>query len=320
MAASGISRAARVLAEKIRSEKTFPRKERTDREKNPPLHVSLRGLKSRIVKEKSDLVLINKPTGLSVHGGPDVQYSVASLLPALAQKLFGRGAEPLRLCHRLDRNTSGALILARSEEAAHHVQELLREHKAQRVYWALCLGVPSPLEGIVDIPIIERVTPGPQKHYKMTLCPRFRASSDGALQRMHVSHSAREAVTQYRVIGESTGASLLELRPITGVKHQLRVHLSLALHCPILGDHKYSHWGRLAPQKPPPSVLHALGLKLPKARSLSLHLHAAQITLPASPGHSPIVLQCPLPHYFLNSLRDLHIPLPDLQNLAPSEE
>ncbi|KAM4608187.1 pseudouridylate synthase RPUSD4, mitochondrial [Discoglossus pictus] len=318
MAAPGVARGARALAERMRAEKKVTESVRGG--ERTPLIVSLQGLRSRIVQEDPELVLVNKPQGLPVHGGPDVRHSVASLLPALSQMLFGRGAEPLRLCHRLDRDTSGTLILARSDESANRVQETLREHHAQKVYWALCLGVPSPLEGIVDIPLIERETPGPQKHYKMGLCPRFRTSQDGALQRVRVSRSAREAVTQYRVLGEAKDVSLVELKPITGVKHQLRVHLALALSCPILGDHKYSHWGRLAPQKPPPSVLQALGITLPKARHIPLHLHAAQITLPAPSGGPPIVLRCLPPKYFRTTLRKLQIHPQVLRNVAVLEE
>ncbi|KAM4697558.1 pseudouridylate synthase RPUSD4, mitochondrial [Rhinophrynus dorsalis] len=128
---NGATRGARRLAEKIRAEMR-----RMDKgTKDPPTIVHLRALQSRVVREDPDLVLINKPSGLSVHGGPSVSRSLASLLPALSQMLFGRGADPLRLCHRLDRDTTGALILARSKEAADRVQQQLRERSAHKVYW-----------------------------------------------------------------------------------------------------------------------------------------------------------------------------------------
>lgn len=315
MAAVGASRCARRLAERIRAEKrTAARREA------PPPYAALRDLRSWVVRQDSGLVLINKPHGLSTHGGPSVQHSVTSLLPALAEMMFGRGAEPLRVCHRLDKDTTGALILARSSEAAERVQRLMRERRIHRVYWAVCVGVPTPLEGIVDIPIIERETPGPQRHYKMSLCPRFRVSADGSMLRSRISSSAHEAVTQYRTLGKSSGASLLELQPLTGVKHQLRVHLALALNCPVLGDHKYSHWGRLAPQKLPQPLLRALSLTPPQSRSLLLHLHAAQITLPPTAGGDPIVLRCAPPKSFLRTLRKLELPAPLLRSEVPPEE
>ncbi|XP_071988425.1 pseudouridylate synthase RPUSD4, mitochondrial, partial [Engystomops pustulosus] len=280
----------------------------------PPPHAVLRTLRSWVVRSDPDLVLINKPHGLSSHGGPSVVQSVASLLPALSEMMFGKGADPLRLCHRLDKDTSGAMILARTAEAAERVQSAMREHRLRRVYWAVCMGVPSPLEGIVDIPIIEKETPGPQKHYKMSLCPRMRVLADGSVHRSRVSRSAHEAVTQYRTLGKSCGASLLELQPLTGVKHQLRAHLALALNCPVLGDHKYSHWGRLAPQVTPSPLLRALGVTPPQTRSLLLHLHAAQITLPSTTGGDPIVLHSPPPKHFLRTLRKLQLPIPSMQH------
>ncbi|XP_040297082.1 mitochondrial RNA pseudouridine synthase RPUSD4 isoform X2 [Bufo bufo] len=130
MAASGAVRGARYLAERIRAEKRA-----TGGRETPPLHAALRELRSWVVRQDSELVLINKPSGLSTHGGPSVQHSVTSLLPALSEMLFGRGAEPLRACHRLDKDTSGALILARSAEAAERIQRLMRERRVQRVYW-----------------------------------------------------------------------------------------------------------------------------------------------------------------------------------------
>ncbi|XP_075034809.1 pseudouridylate synthase RPUSD4, mitochondrial [Mixophyes fleayi] len=310
MAAAGVTRGARRLAERIRAEKRAAAKIQT-----PGPSATLQELRSWVLHQDSDLVLINKPNGLSAHGGPSVARSVAHLLPALSEMLFGRGAEPLRVCHRLDKDTTGALILARSTEAAERVQRLMRERRLHKVYWAVCLGVPTPLEGIVDIPIIEKETPGPQKHYKMALCPRFRASPDGSLQRFRISSSAHEAVTRYRTLEKASGVSLVELQPLTGVKHQLRAHLALALNCPILGDHKYSNWARLVPQKLPPVVLRALGITSPQARSLLMHLHAAQITLPLSPGSDPVILRCQPPKHFLRTLRRLHIPAPSLQSI-----
>ncbi|XP_053327180.1 pseudouridylate synthase RPUSD4, mitochondrial isoform X2 [Spea bombifrons] len=304
-AAGRTARVARRLAEEIRAEKKV-----REAQKPSATGGTLRELRAQVVRDDPELILINKPYGLPVHGGPSTRQSVASLLPALTEMLFGRGSEPLKLCHRLDRDTTGTLILARSTEAAERVQRALRERTAQKVYWALCLGVPSPLEGIIDIPIVERETEGPQRHYKMSLSPRFQVSEDGVLKKGRVCRSAREAVTCYRTAGESAGASLLELRPVTGVKHQLRVHLAFGMNCPILGDHKYSHWGRLAPQKPPKTVLQALGLSAAGARSLLLHLHAAQISLPAARGDTPIVLRCLPPKFFMSTLRRLQIPPP----------
>ncbi|XP_075440288.1 pseudouridylate synthase RPUSD4, mitochondrial [Ascaphus truei] len=126
-----VARGARALAERIRAE----RSQGPQRGQSDFTRLLLRELRNRVLHRDGDIVLINKPHGVSVHGGPSVRCSVASVLPAFSQMLFGRGAEPLRLCHRLDKDTTGALILARSAEAAERVQELLRERKAHKVYW-----------------------------------------------------------------------------------------------------------------------------------------------------------------------------------------
>uniref|UniRef100_A0A8C9FVD4 Pseudouridylate synthase RPUSD4, mitochondrial n=1 Tax=Pavo cristatus TaxID=9049 RepID=A0A8C9FVD4_PAVCR len=114
---------------------------------------------------------------------------------------------------------------------------------------AISVGNPDPTEGIVEIPMVEREVQSHQPHYKMTLAPNYCMSpEDGKVLKIRKNHSAESAVTQYRVLASSSACSLLELQPITGVKHQLRVHLAYGLGCPILGDHKYSHWSKLAPQ------------------------------------------------------------------------
>ncbi|XP_040211729.1 LOW QUALITY PROTEIN: mitochondrial RNA pseudouridine synthase RPUSD4 [Rana temporaria] len=316
MAAAGGTRGARRLAERLRAEKIL-----SGRSQITPRSPTVRDLRSWPLPGEAGLILINKPSGLPTHGGPGVERSVVSLLPALSRSLFGGGAEPLRICHRLDKDSSGALLLAQSAGSADRVQRALREHRMSRVYWALCVGAPTPPEGILDIPLIEKETPGPQKHFKMALCPRFRVSSDGSVQRFRVSRSAHEAVTQYRTLEKSSGVSLLELRPLTGVKHQLRSHMALALNCPILGDHKYSHWGRLAPQKLPAPVLRSLGIPSPQSRSLLLHLHAAQITLQLSPRTPPLVLRCAPPKHFLSALRRLKFSPQSLQDIPlPPDE
>lgn len=320
MAAAGGTRGARRLAERLRAEKRWAGRSQEIVTPGARTPIGPRDLRAWPLPGEAGLILINKPPGLPTHGGPGVERSVVSMFPALS-RMFGGGAEPLRICHRLDKDSSGALLLAQSAESADRVQRALREHRMSRVYWALCVGAPTPPEGILDIPLIEKETPGPQKHFKMALCPRFRVSSDGSVQRFRVSRSAHEAVTQYRTLEKSSGVSLLELRPLTGVKHQLRSHLALALSCPILGDHKYSHWGRLAPQKLPAPVLRSLGIPSPRARSLLLHLHAAQITLQLSPEDPPLVLRCAPPKHFLSALRRLKFSPPSLQDIPlPPDE
>ncbi|XP_019911203.1 mitochondrial RNA pseudouridine synthase rpusd4 isoform X2 [Esox lucius] len=218
----------------------------------------------------------------------------------------------LHICLGLDKETTGTLLLARTKEALDCVQSLHRNHQVQRKYWVVTVGVPVPSEGVIDIPIIEREVTGAQPHYKMGLSPVYRVSNGGeGVTKVRANRHAQGAVTQYRVLDSSNGCSLVELQPITGVKHQLRVHMAYGLGCAILGDHKYSHWIKLAPQKLPDGVLRKLGLEQSKARHLPLHLHARQLTLPEFKGQRDITVSCPLPKFFTSTLRRLQIPIPD---------
>ncbi|MBN3309980.1 RUSD4 synthase, partial [Amia calva] len=145
----------------------------------------------------------------------------------------------------------------------------------------------------------------------MTLNPVYRIAEGGEkVSRVRANRQAHCAVTRYRVLASSGACSLVELQPITGVKHQIRVHMAYGLGCQILGDHKYANWSKLAPQKLPDGVLKKLGLEQSKVRHLPIHLHTRQLVLPGVEGHPEVTVNCPLPKFFCNSLRRLEIPLP----------
>ncbi|KAJ1065689.1 PREDICTED: RNA pseudouridylate synthase domain-containing protein 4 [Capra hircus] len=282
-------------------------------------NVLAKALSRGIVHQDKDLVVINKPYGLPVHGGPGVKLCISDVLPVLAKILHGPKAKPLHLCHRLDKETTGVMVLAWEKEVAHQVQELFRTRQVTKKYWAITVRVPVPEAGVVDIPIIEKEAQGQQHHHKMTLSPSYRVD-DGQMVRVRSSRNAQLAVTQYQVLSSSLSAALLELQPITGIKHQLRVHLSFGLDCPVLGDHKYSDWNRLAPQKLSAGILKKLGLQQSKARHLPLHLHACQLTLPAlQPQKEELTLLCRPPRYFVNSLRRLGLKMPSRDHSAGDE-
>ncbi|XP_021098473.1 RNA pseudouridylate synthase domain-containing protein 4 isoform X2 [Heterocephalus glaber] len=212
-------------------------------------NVLAKALSRGILHQDKDLVVINKPYGLPVHGGPGVQLCISEVLPILAKMFHGHKAEPLHLCHRLDKETTGVMVLAWEKEVAHQVQELFRTRQVEKKYWAVTVRVPVPSAGVVDIPIIEKEVQGQQQHHKMTLCPSYRMDN-GKMVKVRTSRNAQIAVTQYQVLSSTVSSALVELHPVTGIKHQLRVHLSFGLDCPVLGDHKYSDWNRLAPQVP----------------------------------------------------------------------
>ncbi|KAF4009726.1 hypothetical protein G4228_000835 [Cervus hanglu yarkandensis] len=129
-------------------------------------NVLAKALSRGIVHQDKDLVVINKPYGLPVHGGPGVQLCISDVLPILAKILHGHKAKPLHLCHRLDKETTGVMVLAWEKEVAHQVQELFRTRQVTKKYWAITVRVPVPEAGVVDIPIVEKEAQGQQRHHK----------------------------------------------------------------------------------------------------------------------------------------------------------
>ncbi|KAI6052964.1 pseudouridylate synthase RPUSD4, mitochondrial [Marmota monax] len=282
-------------------------------------NVLAKALSRGILHQDEDLVVINKPYGLPVHGGPGVQLCISDVLPILAKMLHGHKAEPLHLCHRLDKETTGVMVLAWEKDVAHQVQELFRTRQVAKKYWAITVHVPVPSAGVVDIPIIEKEVQGQQQHHKMTVSPSYRMNS-GKMVKVRTNRNAHIAMTQYQVLSSTLSSALVELQPVTGVKHQLRVHLSFGLDCPVLGDHKYSDWNRLAPQKLPVGILKKLGLEQSKARHIPLHLHARQLMLPALGSRKEeLHLVCRLPHFFARSLRRLGLEIPNQDQIGDNE-
>ncbi|NWU72303.1 RUSD4 synthase, partial [Pterocles burchelli] len=262
-------------------------------------------LKQGTVFQNEEIVVINKPYGLPVHGGPGVKNCITDVLPILAKMLENMRAEPLHLCHRLDKETTGVMVLARNRETADRIRLLFKTRQVEKIYWAIIVGDPDPTEGVVEIPMVEKEVQSHQSHYKMTLAPNYRLSpEDGKMVKIRKNRDAESAVTRYRRLASSSACSLLELQPITGVKHQLRVHLAYGLGCPILGDHKYSHWSKLAPQKLPEITLKRLKLQQSKARHLPLHLHAYRLSLPLG---EQLNLVCKPPLFFQKTLRKLEL-------------
>ncbi|XP_023125389.1 pseudouridylate synthase RPUSD4, mitochondrial-like [Amphiprion ocellaris] len=266
-----------------------------------------------VLYRDKDVAVINKPYGVPVRDTSGVT-SISSVLPVLAKMMDGvkiKSESQLLPCLGLEKDSTGTLLLARSEEVVEHILSLNRNNQVQRKYWVVTVGVPVPSEGMIDIPIIEREITGPQPHYKMALSPLFKMNDGGdGVTKVRTNRQALPAVTSYRVLDSSNGCSLVELQSFTGVKHQMRVHMAFALSCPVLGDHKYSHWSKLAPQKLPERVLGKLGLEQSKIRYLPLHLHARQLTLLGT-NQAEINVSCPLPKYFTQTLSRLHLTFPD---------
>jgi 23S rRNA pseudouridine1911/1915/1917 synthase len=179
-----------------------------------------------VLYEDADLLVIDKPAGMTVHPSPG--HTTATLVNAIlahCSDLSGIGGV-LRpgIVHRLDRDTSGVILVAKNDAAHQSLARQLKERTVEKTYLAIVEGTPKPPEGVIDAPIARD--------------PRNR-------QRMAIVQDGRASVTGYRVVERFRGASLLEARPKTGRTHQIRVHLAAIGH-PILGDRFYGKASPLA--------------------------------------------------------------------------
>lgn len=213
-------------------------------------------LRRLVLHRDDDVIALDKPAGLAVQGGTGTPHHLDAMLDALR---FDADERP-RLVHRLDRDTSGVLLLARTAAVAAHLAETFRDKESEKVYWAVVVGVPAPRYGRIDRSMAKRRGHGGE-----------RVAIDG--------EDGQRAITDYRIL-DAAGrrAAWLELKPVTGRTHQLRVHC-LAIGTPILGDGKYGGANAFVP-----------GAELPR----QLHLHARAITVP-HPRGGTLAVTAPLP-------------------------
>ncbi|MEI8395347.1 MAG: RluA family pseudouridine synthase, partial [Rhodospirillaceae bacterium] len=219
-------------------------------------------IRKRVIWRDEDVIVLDKPAGLAVQGGTSTVRHLDGLLDALR---FDAAERP-RLVHRLDKDTSGVLVLARSVFAAARLAESFRGRDARKLYCAITAGVPEPLGGRIDLPLAKESGPRGE---------RVAAAGEAGLK----------AVTLYQVIDQvGDHAAFVHLSPLTGRTHQLRVHMA-ALSTPILGDGKYGGEG-------------AFLSGLETARQL--HLHARRIVLP-HPRRGEIDVKAPLPPHMVET-------------------
>lgn len=228
--------------------KSLPKVE-GERVAKPKADISDRAIKDieqAILFEDNFMLVLNKPAGLAVQGGTGQKESVDAILKARAERLK---QEPPRLVHRLDRDTSGVLVLGKTAKAAAELAQAFARKQAEKYYWALVLRVPDIEAGTIDMPLAKKAI-GKDSRYEKVL----EDEDDG-----------KNAITNYQVMDTAARKlAWVELMPVTGRTHQLRVHMAGIGH-PILGDGKYGG-----------SESFFDGGEIPK----KLHLHARRLTLP----------------------------------------
>lgn len=224
-----------------------------------------------VLYEDEHVVAINKPAGLAVQGGTGQVRSVDRLVAVLAP----RGADAPRLVHRLDKDTSGVLLLGRTRRAAAALTAAFRTRQVLKVYWAVVLGRPKPRAGEITSGLVRTESAGVR---------RMQAASSDA---RHGSRNAPLARTEYVTVATaSSRAAWVALRPITGRTHQLRAHMA-TLGTPILGDRRYG--GEVA--------------ELIQGVKPQLHLHAHEISIPHPVTGKWLNVVAPLPEYMSSTWR-----------------
>ena len=217
-------------------------------------------------------IVINKPPGLATQGGTGTHDHVDGLLDAFSLGGYGdgHGAPRPRLVHRLDKDTSGALLVAATPGSAAWFAKRFATRAAKKIYWALIVGAPSIEEGVIELPLAKQPGTGGEK------------------MMVDESEQGQPAKTRYRVIDVAGNrAAWVELQPFTGRTHQLRVHMAAIGH-PIVGDGKYGG---------PEAFLSG-------SISRKMHLHARRLIID-HPDGTPLDVTAPLPEHFAASLEQL---------------
>lgn len=216
-----------------------------------PLEITIADIELPILYQNDDVLVVNKPAGVISHarGRYFDEPSVASFV---RQKVAHLTGERSGIVHRLDRATSGVMVCAKNPEALSWLQRQFSDRKVQKTYTAVVVGSMPTEVGVIDMPI---------------------ARNPAKPVTFHVDPSGKDSVTNYEVLSMNKGYSLLELKPVTGRTHQLRVHLTHLKH-PIVGDELYSG---------------------EPAERLMLHAHRLVITLPSK---EIVTFTAPLPDEF----------------------
>jgi 23S rRNA pseudouridine955/2504/2580 synthase len=216
---------------------------------------------SMVIHRDTSALVLNKLPGLATQGGTKTEQHVDGLLDALKYD----GPVRPKLVHRLDKDTSGALLIARTPRAAAWFAKAFSNRSARKTYWAIVVGVPDIAQGEIDLPLAKQPGSGGEK--------------------MHVDDKGLPSKTRYRIVERAgNSAAWVELQPLTGRTHQLRVHMAAIGH-PIVGDGKYGGKGAF----------------LTGAISRKLHLHSRRLRID-HPDGGAIDITAPVPEHFAASL------------------
>ena len=215
-------------------------------------------LLSRLLYRDGLMLVVDKPAGLPVHAGPGGGDNLEKYFDALK---FGLPRPPA-LAHRLDRDTSGCLVLGRHRKALAKLGKLFQQNRVEKTYWAICAGAPEKPSGTIGLPLKKEMS---RTGWRMITAP------DG-----------QEAATTYRTLSSANGLYFIEAKPKTGRTHQIRVHLA-AIGAPIVGDGVY-------------------GADTEENRRTPMMLHARRIIVPLSANKEAVKVEAPPPSPMASAL------------------
>ena len=237
-----------------------------------------RMIRDAVIYRDDHIIALNKPPGLATQGGSKQKRHVDGLAEALR---FGYDDKP-RLVHRLDKDTSGVLFLARTREIAGALTKAFRARDARKIYWAVVAGSPSPRLGTIRFGLVKAAGHGAKGENE-----KMRAIHPGDVD---ATPGAKHATTDYAVLSSlGTRASWVAMVPVTGRTHQLRAHMAEIGH-PIVGDGKYGGSGQ-------ENLGDGWGAQLGGEISRKLHLHARSLSLVHPVTGNRLVLTAPLPEH-----------------------